>query len=74
MVVGNEGVAGDKLIPGPLEKPVPLNVTVCGEFGASSVIVRRAERTPAACGVNVTVTVQPELTAMAALQVELDEL
>lgn len=36
--------------------PVPVSWTVCGEFGASSVIVSVAVRTPVADGVNVSAT------------------
>jgi hypothetical protein len=38
--------------------PVPVNLTVCGEFVASSVIVTVPVRVPVAVGVNVTITVQ----------------
>lgn len=35
--------------------PVPLNVTVVGEFGASCVMLKDAERVPEADGVRVMV-------------------
>jgi hypothetical protein len=74
VIVGNEGAAGEKVTPGPVATPVPLRAKVCGLPGASSVIVTVAERTPEARGVNVTIIVQAELTAMAELHVGLEEL
>ena len=73
VIVGNEGVAGEKVTPGPTATPVPFRATVCGLPGASSVIVTVAERKPEARGVNVTIIVQLELTAMAELHVGLEE-
>ena len=74
VVAGNEGPAGEMLTPGPLETPVPVTTTVCGEFAASSVSVTVADRTPEAAGGNVTVTVQLEFTAIAEEHVGLEEL
>ena len=75
VIVGNEGTAGEKVTLGPAPAtPVPLRARVCGLPGASSVIVTVAERTPEARGVNVTITVQAELTAIAELHVGLEEL
>jgi hypothetical protein len=42
----------------PDETPFPLNATVCGLPGALSVIVRAADRAPAAVGLKVTLIVQ----------------
>jgi hypothetical protein len=74
VIVGNEGVTGEKVTPGPTATPVPLRLTVCGLPGASSVIVTVAERKPEASGANVTIIVQLELTAMAELHAGLEEL
>src|SRR5712692_141646 len=74
VIVGNEGAAGEKVIPGPLATPVPFTAIVCGLPGASSVIETVAERAPEARGVKVTMIVQAELTAMAELHVGLEEL
>jgi hypothetical protein len=74
VIVGNEGAAGEKVTPGPAATPVPFRARVCGLPGASSAIVTVAERTPEARGVNVTIIVQAELTAMAELHVGLEEL
>jgi hypothetical protein len=56
VIVGNEGAVGEKTTPGLAATPVPLNVTVCGLPGASSVIATVAERGPEARGVNVRET------------------
>jgi hypothetical protein len=74
VIVGNEGAAGEKTTPGPVATPVPFRARVCGLPGASSVIVTVAERKPEARGVNMTIIVQAELTAMAELHVGLEEL
>ena len=74
VIVGNEGAAGEKVAPGPVATPVPFRARVCGLPGASSVIVTVAERTPEARGVNMTIIVQAELTAMAELHAGLEEL
>lgn len=74
VIVGNEGTVGEKVIAATGATPVPLRAKVCGLFGASSEIVTVAERTPGARGVKVTMTVQAELTAIAELQVGLEEL
>src|SRR5271170_5204344 len=47
------------------EVAFPLTGIICGEFGASSVMVMIAERWPAATGVNVNVSEQPALAASA---------
>ena len=65
---------GTSVTAGAEDRPVPFRVTVCGLPGASSVIETVAERKPGARGVNVTMIVQAELTAMAGLQVGLEEL
>jgi hypothetical protein len=41
-----------------LAAPVPVRLTVCGEFAAVSVIVIEPVREPVAVGVKVTLTVQ----------------
>lgn len=46
--------------------PVPVNVAVCGEFGALSPTVRVPVRVPAAVGVKVTEIVQLALAASVA--------
>jgi hypothetical protein len=74
VIAGNEGVAGERVTPGPIVTPVPLKARVCGLPGASSVIMTDAERTPEERGVNVTITAQVELTAMGELHVGLEEL
>jgi len=53
-----ENVTGFGLIVSPITAacPVPLSGMICGELLALSWIVTVAERTPAAVGVNVTVT------------------
>ena len=45
---------GESIIPGVAAIPVPLNVTVCGEPVALSMMVRAPVRVPAADGVKVT--------------------
>ena len=47
-----------ELIAGAGFVPVPVSATFCGEFGASSLMARVAERAPVALGVNVTLNVQ----------------
>ena len=42
----------------PLLAPVPVRLTVCGEFVAWSVMETAPVRVPAAVGANVTFTVQ----------------
>jgi hypothetical protein len=45
------------------EPPVPVRLTVCGEFVAWSVIAMEPVRVPVTVGVNVTFTVQLPLVA-----------
>ncbi len=74
VIVGNEGTVGEKVIAATGATPVPLRDKVCGLLGASSEIVTVAESTPGARGVNATMTVQVELTAIGKLHVGLEEL
>ena len=74
VVLGKAGVAGEKVIAGAAVPPVPLRATVCGESGASSAIVKLAERKPGAAGVKVTTMEQLELTAIGDVHVGLEEL
>jgi hypothetical protein len=73
-MVPKSWLPGTSVTAGEEARLVPVRLTVCGLPGASSVIVTFAERNPGARGVNVTIIVQAELTAMAELHVGLEEL
>lgn len=53
--------------------PVPLNATVCGEFGALSARLTEAASAPVVAGLKVTVTVQEAFTASVAAQLLVSE-
>jgi hypothetical protein len=74
VMVPKSWLLGTSVTAGEEARPVPVRLTVCGLPGASSVIATFAERKPGARGVNVTIIVQAELTAMAELHVGLEEL
>ena len=57
-VFGKESEVGLKLIADTPPAPVPPILKHCGEAGALSVTQTWEARAPAACGVNVTLTVQ----------------
>ena len=54
------GVSFTTDVPGEGAAPMPVNCTDCGEFAASSVMMRDAVRCPAPTGENVTAMLQLE--------------